>query len=220
VAGAENRFQNPRTARETGAQSGQCGTLAGRVQEQCNQPATNLNIGGRTRGPRTDYPWEKTFSAVARTAGAGVVLFLLLVPLLKELRIRSRYARARDGSAQTAAAFHQFMDDAAELATPRLPSESASSYVVRLGRADAVNRSDAERLAALYERAEYAAEGADKDDARRARRLARSLRSSLWRRARWWNRAVRLFSPVRLFAGRARPRRRWAFKPARSGHRA
>ena len=165
--------------------------------------AANLDARRGTRPDRTErpgngYAWQETFGRLARALVIAVVVFLLLVPFLKELRTRYRYARSSSPSSATAAAFAQFVDEAGELAGERRPAESATAYawrVVSMGRAPA---DPALRLASLYEIAEYSPTGASLGQAREARRLVRRLRSSLWARASWLKRASLLFSPARL----------------------
>jgi transglutaminase-like putative cysteine protease len=146
----------------------------------------------------TSYAWQETFARLARGLALGVLIFLLLVPLLKELEIRYRYRRATSPSSATAAAFAQFLDEAGELAGPRKPSESAVAYALRLVAGGRVAAEPAVRLATLFEIAEYSPAGVSSGQAREARRLARRLRSLLWARASWLKRASLLFSPVRL----------------------
>jgi hypothetical protein len=116
--------------------------------------------------------------------------------------VRRRYRRAATPSERTAAAFSEFLDDASELAEARAPSESAIAYASRLVRSGKTGEQHCGRLALLYERAEYSARGTTAEQASEARRLARSLRQSMWRRASWWMRLRRLFSPTGLLMRR------------------
>lgn len=149
-----------------------------------------------------DSAWQATFSVILRTTLIALVLFLAIVPALKALRVRRRYRRAATPSERAAAAFSEFLDDASELAEAHAPSESAIAYTSRLVRTGKTGEHHAGRLALLYERAEYSAQGTTAEQAAEARRLARSLRQSMWRRASWWMRLRRLFSPTRLIMGR------------------
>lgn len=142
--------------------------------------------------------WRAAFGRVSRALLVGVVAFLLVVPLLKEVRVRRRYARAHSPSAEVVAAFEHLADEAAELLTlSRPPSESAMSYARRLLKA---RRAPAEvaTLAGLYEQARYSPTGASKEEALQSRRLAGSLRARLWSQASWKERARRLFAPPPL----------------------
>ncbi|MGH2792558.1 MAG: transglutaminase TgpA family protein [Actinomycetota bacterium] len=149
-----------------------------------------------------DFAWQATFSVILRALLVALVLFLAVVPALKALRVRRRYRRAATPSDRTVAAFSEFLDDASELAEPRAPSESAIVYASRLVRHGRTGEHHSGRLALLYERAEYSAQGTTDEQASEARRLARSLRQSMWGRASWWMRLRRLFSPTALIARR------------------
>jgi hypothetical protein len=199
-----------------GGSGRECRRLAGRLQETCERqragdagPPAELE---RTRAPQ-DYAWQRTFETISRWLLGATLLFLALVPLLKEARVRRRYRRARDPRAVAAAAFAQFLDDASELAEARSPSESAIAYVERLGRAGRASRERSRRLALLYEQAEYSLRGIDAGGAREARRLARLLRAGMWKRASWVNRFRRLFSPTGLMSRRAPQHRRLSLRP-------
>jgi transglutaminase-like putative cysteine protease len=149
-----------------------------------------------------DPVWERAFNRIALAVALGLLAFLASVPALKNWRIRRRYRLAEGADAAAAAAFAHFEDEAAELAVPRGPAESAASYASRLAGLRKVPADDAARLASIYEEAEYAPSGVRADQARQAKVLARKLRAALWSRASWWARAARLFSPRRL-VGRA-----------------
>ena len=142
--------------------------------------------------------WERAFDRIVLAVAAALVLFLASVPALKTWRIRRRYRRARGADGAAAAAFAHFEDEAAELAAPRGPAESAAAFARRLAGLRKVPAEDAARLAGIYEAAEYGPRGVRSDQARQAKVLARKLRAAMWARASWWTRAERLFSPRRL----------------------
>jgi transglutaminase-like putative cysteine protease len=156
-------------------------------------------VGGETGpGPQGTPRWQRTFTAILTWLAVALALFLLAVPALKEWRTRRRYARAKTSDEVAAAAFHEFQEDAAELALPRSPSESALAFAIRTATAAKVAERHAVRLASIYEAAAYAAEDITPEQAREARRLAARLRTQLWQEASWWSRALRLFNPRRL----------------------
>ncbi|MGH2827889.1 MAG: transglutaminase TgpA family protein [Actinomycetota bacterium] len=157
---------------------------------------------GTALGGAEDFAWQATFSVILRATLVALVLFLVVVPALKALRVRRRYRRAATPSERTAAAFSEFIDDASELGEARAPSESAIAYASRLVRSGKTGEQHCGRLALLYERAEYSARGTTAEQASEARWLARSLRQSMWRRASWWMRLRRLFSPTGLLTRR------------------
>ncbi len=144
------------------------------------------------------YVWQEAFGRLFRWLILSLLVVLVLVPFAKELKTRYRYARATSPSSTTAAAFAQFLDEAGELAAVRRPSESAIAYASRLVSGRKVPAGPAVRLATLYEIAEYSPAGASPVQASEAKRLAKRLRSALWKRATWLKRASRLFSPARL----------------------
>jgi transglutaminase-like putative cysteine protease len=142
--------------------------------------------------------WRAAFRRVSRALLVSVIAFLVAVPLLKEIRVRRRYARAHSPTGKVVAAFEHVADEAAELLTlSRPPSESATSYAHRLLKA---RRAPTElaALAGLYERARYSPTGASEEDALLSRRLAGGLRARLWSHASWKERARRLFAPPPL----------------------
>jgi len=142
--------------------------------------------------------WRAAFARVSRALLVGVIAFLVAVPLLKETRVRRRYARAHSPTGKVVAAFEHVADEAAELLTlSRPPSESATSYAHRLLKAHRAPPEVA-ALAGLYERARYSPAGASEEDAVHSRRLAGSLRARLWSQASWRERARRLFAPPPL----------------------
>lgn len=151
------------------------------------------------RGAAEDAEWKKTFARISTVTAGAVLLFLMLVPGIKEVRTRRRYDRASTPNALAEAAFVQFQEDAAELAEGRRPAESAASYASRVASARRVAERSALRLAALYEAAAYAGSGVTNVQGAEAKRLAGQLRAQLWSNASWWERARRLFS-VRTLA--------------------
>ena len=171
------------------------------TQAECQANIADPASGAAGRSPTDDFAWQQRFAVIWRAALVLLALFLLLVPLLKEVRTKRRYARASSPSDATAAAFSQFLDDASELTLERAPAESAIAYASRLGRRRMVNPLHAGRLAQLFERAEYSAMGTDSGQAAEAKRLAATLRRSMWKQASWWMRLRRLFSPTGLVAG-------------------
>ena len=152
-------------------------------------------VQARRRGPAE---WQRTFGTLLTWLVVAALLFLALVPGLKEWRTRRRYQKATDPDATAAAAFAQFQEEAAELAQARAPSESALAYARRMAALERVVERSAVRLASIYEAAAYAEADITPQQAGEAKRLARRLRSQLWHKASWWNRAIRLFSPARL----------------------
>ena len=159
---------------------------------------SNVDETGINAGPQGTPRWQKTFTAILTWLAVALILFLLAVPAIKEWRTRRRYKNAKTADDIATAAFAQFQEEAAELALPRSPSESALSYAIRMAAASRVAERPAVRLASIYEAAAYAADDITPDQAREAKRLAARLRSQLWHHASWWSRAVRLFSPRRL----------------------
>lgn len=198
-AGAGGFLEDPRTFREGVQTQPSCRGLQGLQALDCaaNQPIPGAGTLAVPRG-RDDYAWERTFAALARVLGVALALFLAGVPLLKALRIRRRYRRARGPSATVAAAFAHFRDDASELSLDRSRAESAMHYVGRLRAAGHVPDQAAQRLARLYNAAEYSSAGATEPQAAEAVRLAKALRRSMWAKTSWWHRARRLFSPASL----------------------
>lgn len=156
-------------------------------------------VDGRP-GETIDKEWQRTFGRILTFLIAATLLFLVLVPALKERQTRRRYRSATKPDALAEAAFAEFQDDGADLASPRRPSESASAYAARMAAAEKVAERSAMRLAAIYEAAAFAGEDISPQQAEEARRLAHRMRSQLWAKASWWERAVRLFSPRRLRA--------------------
>lgn len=193
-----------------GTENGGIGAALGRQDPIEDRRLAGANTGAATGADRPagtaigdrrvaeDPVWEKAFNRVALGGALLLVLFLASVPALKTWRISRRYRRARGADGAAAAAFAHFEDEAAELASPRDPAESAVAYALRLAGLRKVPKEDATRLASIFEAAEYAPGGIRPDQAGQARALARKLRGALWARASWWARAGRLFSPRRL----------------------
>jgi hypothetical protein len=155
----------------------------------------------RNTGPRGPTVWEHAFERLATVILVAVIVFLIVVPLLKQWRTARRYRRAADAMATAAAAFAEFESEAGQLASRRSPSESPTSYATRIATMARVPRRAASRLAGLYERSAYSATGVSAPQAEEARRLARELRGRLWSTSSWWERAARLFSPQGLRIG-------------------
>jgi transglutaminase-like putative cysteine protease len=145
--------------------------------------------------------WKEPFARLATMALLALLLFLLAVPSLKEWRANRRYRRAATPAGRATAAFAQFEQEAAELAARRRRSESAPAYAKRVSDIARIDDDTALRLASIYEKAEYGGNEISTNVADEARRIARSLRSSLWKNAGWWQRAQRLFSPNGLRVG-------------------
>jgi hypothetical protein len=170
----------------------------GRAREEI---APDISFDGDPSEPALNDAWKEPFGRIAFTAIAAFVLFLIAVPSLKEWRARRRYRRAGTSADRASAAFAQFEQEATELAARRGRSESAPAYARRVSDIARIDEEHALRLASIYERAEYGGEDISPTIADEARRIARSLRSSLWKSAGWWQRAQRLFSPTGLRAG-------------------
>ena len=169
------------------------------LQDVRDPGGATRDIGGAgQRRDRNANRWEAAFENLLRVLVIAGFAFLLAVPLLKELRTRRRYARADGARSRATAAFLEFEDVAAELASPRSGAESAVAYARRISRSHRVPRPPALRLARIFEAAQYAPEEIPEQQVTEARRLARDLRRTLWSEATWWERASRLFSPVRL----------------------
>jgi transglutaminase-like putative cysteine protease len=165
--------------------------------------------GGRDRGGPAPVPtarageraaWEEAFSRVLTALLLGVLVAIASIPLLKSLRTSIRYRTASHPAAVAAAAFSHFEREAADLATGRARSESATGFARRLGAAHRAPKGPALELASIYERAEYARDGIDDATAAEARRLATDLRHELWTAAPLMRKLKRLFSPSGLVA--------------------
>lgn len=165
------------------------------LQERAGQGAGAANPG---LGGDEDARWEQTFRRLALVLTLVLVGGLAAVPALKARRIRRVYRGATTPGAVAAAAFHEFMLEAGELAAPRGPAESARAYVRRVARLKGLPEPSALRLASLYERAEYAPSQPSSSEGGEARTLARQMRAGLWENASWWERVARLFSPAGL----------------------
>ena len=187
LRGPENDFENPRGGGDGLAPQQDPADGGGR--------RANIRGGAQDQGPTR---WERAFAGLVRVVVVAVIVFLALVPLLKELRSKRRYARAGSARGRATAAFFDFQDAAAELASPRRAAESAVAYARRVSRTRHVPRPTALRLARIFEAAQYAPHDVESKDVSEARNLARDLKRSLWSEATWWERAMRLFSPARL----------------------
>ena len=144
--------------------------------------------------------WEETFSRLVTIVLLALLIFIASVPLLKSMRTHLRYRRAKDPSAIAEAAFAHFESEAADLATARGPSETASGFARRVGKSHNLPRGKALELAQIYERAAYAKSGIDGSGATRAKRLAIALRGEMWSAAGLGSKIRRLFSPAGLLS--------------------
>ena len=171
-------------------------------------------VGARRRADGVDNRWQESFAKIALVLGLLGLLFVALVPLLKKLRTDLRYGRATDTRGKVAAAFAEFEQEGAELATVRSRAESAAAYARRIARDADLPRKAAMRLAWIYEAAEFGPEGVSPQQADEAKRLARQLKARLWSQANWWRRVKRLWSPAPLLPTRspAPPLRRLALQ--------
>jgi transglutaminase-like putative cysteine protease len=198
------------------AESGRGSAAFGDVGEEVGGQDP-VEVGGGLRGAEEPggtggtaiQAWQRTFGVLLRWLVLALLAFLLIVPLIKELRTRRRYAAATDPDSLAEAAFVHFQEEASELAASRPPWESASAYAQRMRVQGRIADNSAARLAQLYEAAAYAAQDITERQGEEARRLALRLRGQLWSRASWLTRAIRLFSPKRLGTG-LRMRRRTA----------
>lgn len=196
----------------------------GRAQVQGNaDPRTRndkpIDQGGRgAGGTGIDKRWQENFTRIALVLAVLGLLFIAVVPLLKKLRTKRRYARAPDTRGRAAAAFAEFQEEGAELSSPRGRAESASAYARRIAKDAQLPRNAATRLASIYEAAEFAPEAVPAQQAEEARRLARQLKTALWSQAGWWPRIKRLWSPATLIPTRSSrpPLRRLALQRASS----
>jgi transglutaminase-like putative cysteine protease len=147
--------------------------------------------GGDTRPGPLERPLVR--------AGGAVVLLVALVPGVKwgrNLLARRRTGhRPRDAVAESYAELTGWARDAG---IGRRGAETPAAYARRL-RGDYAGDADSlVELTRLFERAEYGAEEPGDDQADRARRLARSARSSLAGRLGWRRRVVATVSPRSL----------------------
>lgn len=143
---------------------------------------------------RINQQWRETFARIAVTLIVLALLFLIGVPLVKTLKIRRRYARARDARSLAAAAFAEFEQAATDLVSAKRTGESASRYAARVAKLAAVPAAQPLRLASIYEAAEYAPADIPDQVAREARRLSRLVKGRMWSTAGWWQRAKALWS--------------------------
>lgn len=196
----------------------------GRAAVQGNPDGRTLNnkpIDSGGRGPGQggiDNRWQESFADIALVLALLGLLFVVLVPLLKKLRTDRRYARATDSRGRAAAAFADFQQEGAELASGRGPAESATAYARRIANEAGLPKAVALRLASIYEAAEFGPEGVPPQQADEAKRLARQLKANLWSQAGWWRRLKRLWSPATLIPARSPqpPVRRLALQRATS----
>jgi hypothetical protein len=132
-------------------------------------------------------------------AGAAVVLLVALVPGIKwgrTLLARRRAGRRpRDAVAESYAEVTGWARDAG---IGRRGAETPAAYARRLDEDFPGDADSLVELTRLFERAEYGAAEPDDDQADRARRLARSARSSLAGRLGWRRRLVATVSPRSL----------------------
>ena len=180
------------------------------------KPAERSGRDAREQG--LDNRWRESFAKIALVLAILALLFIALVPLLKKLRSDRRYARATDTRGRAAAAFAEFQEEGAELASPRGRAESAAAYARRVATEANLPGAAALRLARIYEAAEFAPEAVSPQQAEEAKRLAHQLKARLWSQAGWWQRIKRLWSPASLMPARgvAVPVRRLALQRAAS----
>jgi transglutaminase-like putative cysteine protease len=161
-------------------------------------------------GPRDTSPdWRPAFTRLMIVVFALGLLWALMVPGLKLLRVRNRYRRAASPRDVVGAAFWEFETEAAELATRKRPAESAAAFVERVASMGVLSRSAAARLGRLYDAAEYSTADVGANHAEEARRLAMQLRASMWRAAGIGRKTARLFSAKELLASRTDKRPLW-----------
>jgi hypothetical protein len=202
ASGGEGSTIDPgRATGEVPEQGGQLG--ARETLEEIQRRAAGESDGGATPRGGQDPEWQRTFGRLVASLAILTLLFLAAVPALKSWRIRRLYARAVTNRAVGSAAFEEFLIEAAELATPRIPAETAPAYVRRLIRTRPLPKDAAARLAAIYDACQYAPAEPPKQIADQARALAADLKSHLWLNASLWQKAMRLFAP--RFGTRARP---------------
>jgi transglutaminase-like putative cysteine protease len=158
--------------------------------------------------------WRPAFARLLLIIVAVVLVWLVSLPTLKSTRVRRRYRAATSPHTLVNAAFAEFRDEAAELATRQRPSESAVTYAARVASLGVVPRTAAARLARLYETAEYSTREIEPREAEEAKRIAALLRASLWRAASVGQKARRLFSASELLATRKPGRLRARLRPA------
>jgi transglutaminase-like putative cysteine protease len=159
---------------------------------------------GRARAQRDRVAqpdvWHDSFLRLAALFGGIAVLFLIGTPLAKVALNRRRYLRAKGPRAVAGAAFAEFEQEAADLASARFPSESAHSYVKRLIAMQKIPTRPALRLVDIFEEATYGPAAVSDVQSKEAVRLTRDLRRELWADATWMVRAGRLFSPTVVLA--------------------
>jgi transglutaminase-like putative cysteine protease len=154
-------------------------------------------------GAVLDPEWIAAFNRLLGGLVLAVALFLIAVPVAKELRTLLAYRRAASPVSAALAAYSHFQAEGADLAAARRTSESALAYAARLVADRRASKSDALALARICEAAAYSPQGVTDEQASHARVLARRLGRSLWRSASWGQRCERLFSPAGLVGRRA-----------------
>lgn len=207
-----------------GEAGGEAGEGGGGQDNINRQRLPQFNNRGAGRGSSGDVPdlggvrisseWQATFNRLLGGALALLVIFLAIVPLLKEARSRARYRAARGPDDLAVAAFAHFQDEAAELASPRRVSESAVTYARRIALQKGALAYEAEQLARINEAAQYSPSSITQDQAGIAAHISKRLRSKLWSEATWWQRGTRLFSPAGL---RAAPATAWDRRRRQAG---
>jgi transglutaminase-like putative cysteine protease len=153
-------------------------------------------------GASINPEWIRAFNRLVGALALLLGIFLIAVPVAKELRTAWAYRRSDSPTDAAQAAFSHFQREGADLAAARATSESAPAYALRLAAARRASRADALALARIYEAAEYSPEGVTHAEASNARLLAQRLRRALWTSASWSQRCERLFSPAPLMPGR------------------
>jgi transglutaminase-like putative cysteine protease len=197
-------------------------TPAGRVpaDEDGEAAQPDTATGTQERTPSAEAPEARLPDESDPAAGAGadrgwlerplvraalaVALLVLLVPAVKwarNLLARRRAGhRPRDAVAESYAELTSWARDAG---IGRRRAETPAAYARRVHDDFAAAADPLVELTGLFERAEYAPEEPDGDEAAAARRLARSARAGLAGRLGWRRRVLAAVSPRSLVAGRA-----------------
>jgi transglutaminase-like putative cysteine protease len=197
-------------------------TPAGRVPDggagEDAQPDTTTGTTLRTPNPQAPEPNQPDESDPLAGAGAdrgwlerplvraglAVALLVLLVPAVKwarDLLARRRAGhRPRDAVAESYAELASWARDAG---IGRRRAETPAAYARRLHDDFAADADPLVELTSLFEKAEYAPDEPDGDEATAARRLARSARAGLAGRLGWRRRLLAAVSLRSLIAGRA-----------------
>ena len=137
---------------------------------------------------------------LAAIFGGMGVIWLIATPLAKVFLNKRRYRRAKGTSGIAEAAFAEFEQSAADLASVRGLSESANAYVRRLIKLQKIPARQGVRLIDLFEQATYGPLALTDVQGKEAVRVARALRRELWADATWLRRAQRLWSPAVVLA--------------------